>query len=117
MFRTIQHNPRIVTIFHNAASPVSGQLLKTLQKAASTAKFELEVHHEYPTSDQLNLIKFYHGADLSTVFPKTPEQTTWGSPIAEAAKEGFFKAPLVVDWEHNTTAATQAQLEQLLRKY
>ncbi len=181
MFKTIQSNPGVITIFHNVHSQLSKSLLTKLQQSAkpyhqqvsskhqsilskvlhgnsdSESKSPLEkytieqINSGFPTYDQLKLIKSFvnsHPSSKTTfidVFPKfidpkvleslngankynfnisdlkIPDEMEiielLNTDYERLLKDGWFKPPLVIDWDNSLIANNEFTLDRILKHY
>lgn len=183
MFKTLQNNPGVITIFHNAQSQLSKTLLTNLQRSAKPFHQQESSQHQslfnkilhgksdsesktprekylieevdsgFPTYDQLKMIKSFvktHPSSKSTfidVFPKFIDekalnsQNTGGkdkyninisdikipdeldtielinTDYRKLLQDGWFKPPLVIDWDNNLIANNEFTLDRILKHY
>lgn len=113
MFRTLQHAPSVITLFHSPTSKLSQKLLTQLELAQDTTahrsgeyRFALDKCTALPTQEQFeylnNNINESKNA-FNTAFPKGTLDS--------------FVPPLVVDWDRNRLATTESDLESLLKTF
>lgn len=124
MFRTIQKQPRVVTLFtHNLESSHARSLLTVLRSDQSN-NFDIEICQNFPTKDQLeylsqidkiNLMKQIPRAE--TLLRKPAENPIFGSPLQKCVnKEGYWNksSSMWVDWEKAVLGTTAESLKSKL---
>lgn len=125
LFKTLQHQPRIITLFtHDVSSKPSTALLQRLQGDASD-KFNIEVHTRFPTLDQL---KYMYGINksvladqingLSGIISKPSQDSVFNQDLAECVRLGVWNKnkSLWVDWEKKIIGDDVGSLKTLLKK-
>lgn len=125
LFKTLQHQPRIITLFtHDISSKPSTALLQRLQGDASD-KFNIEVHTRFPTLDQL---KYMYGINksvladqingLSGIISKPSQESVFNQDLAECVRSGVWNKnkSLWVDWEKKIIGDDVGSLKALLKK-
>lgn len=115
MFRTLQHAPSVITLFHSPASKLSQKLLTQLERAQDLTadrsgeyRFALDKCTSVPTKEQFEFINDTVTGDnnskaFSTAFPNGTLDS--------------FVPPLAVDWDHKRLAVTETDLDFLLKTF
>lgn len=125
LFRSLQHQPRVITLFtHDVASKPSVLIMQQLRGDQSD-KFNIEVHTKFPTLDQL---QYMHGinsaalqaqvATLSELMRRDSSYETFGKDLKECAKSGIWnpRTSLWVDWEKKRMGNDASSVKALLEK-
>lgn len=125
MFRTLQFQPRVVTLFtHNLDAPHSQNLLNILRSDHHN-KFNIEICQNFPTKDQLEyLMKIDKRVALKQV-PKAElllnrpaEDPLFGHPLKNCVADDCWNkhSSLWVDWEKAMTGTSvQSAKDRLLK--
>ncbi|SCU96305.1 LAFA_0G05622g1_1 [Lachancea sp. 'fantastica'] len=125
LFRTLQNQPRIITLFtHDVASKPSTLIMQQL-RAGSSDKYEIEVHTKFPTLDQL---KYMNSIDktvlqaqvpnLSRLLLKDSTYETFNKDLKECVSLNSWNSTssLWVDWEKRKLGNNASSVKSLLEK-
>ncbi|SCV03669.1 LANO_0G05534g1_1 [Lachancea nothofagi CBS 11611] len=125
LFRSLQNQPRIITLFtHDVASNPSTLIMQQL-RAGPAEKYDIEVHTKFPTLDQLKYLNGIDGAMLQSQIPKLASLMhkdssfgTFGKDLRECVKLKDWNASssLWVDWEKRKMGNDASSVKSLLEK-
>lgn len=108
LFRSLQNQPRIITIFtHRVQNNANQSLLKSLT-TNTTGKFKLELASKFPTLDQLRYMQSVNPTilasqvpDSKTILAKPSHDPIFHSELEKCIKGGHWNpnSSIWVDWE------------------
>lgn len=107
-FRTLQNQPRIITLFTDTLQHRPNQKILDSLKAHATGKYKLELAHSFPTLDQLQYMQSVNPTLLAQQVPnvksllsKPSHDPLFHSQLDDCVKQGYWKpsSSLWVDWE------------------
>lgn len=124
MFRSLQHQPRVVTLFtHDVASKPSTLILRQL-RGKQSEKFNIEVHTKFPTLDQLQYMRSINQPllqsqipSLSELLQKESSNAAFGKDLEDCVKAGTWnpRSSLWIDWEKKLMGNDASSVETLLK--
>lgn len=132
MFRSLQHSPSVITLFHNPQSQASVKILHILEKNQANNthkngeyKFVLDKTTLPPTPDQFNFFKQSLHMNpvckraLKLAYPNLTKDINLVVDLQNLnnTDNGQFVAPLVVDWDHKLLAVTEKGLTKILDQF
>ncbi|CCE61988.1 hypothetical protein TPHA_0B03160 [Tetrapisispora phaffii CBS 4417] len=130
LFRTLQNQPRVISLFTQGVEVNSGskilynELNKHCKSADAKTRFNIEVHKTFPTLDQLkymvdinpkvveqqvpNLMKIISAKNNSGIF---------GSSLETCIKEGIWnpEKSIWMDWEKKSIGNNLSSLQTYLK--
>ncbi|QEU61586.1 Fmp46 [Kluyveromyces lactis] len=121
MFKTIQFQPRVVTLFTHKLESSHAQNLLTALKSNHKNKINIEICQKFPTRDQLEYLAKIDKPDLLEQIPKTEsllkkaaEDPLFGSPLQKCVENGSWnkQTSLWVDWEKAVLGTTVQSLKE-----
>ncbi|CDO94756.1 unnamed protein product [Kluyveromyces dobzhanskii CBS 2104] len=121
MFRTIQLQPRVVTLFTHKLEAPHAQNILNLLKATQKSKFNIEVCQKFPTKDQLEYLAKIDQTHLleqvpqtETLLQKAAEDPLFGSPLQKSIESGLWnkQSSLWVDWEKAVLGTSVESLKE-----
>ncbi|SCU87702.1 LADA_0E05644g1_1 [Lachancea dasiensis] len=126
LFRTLQNQPRIITLFtHDVASKPSSLIMQQLRAGPTDKKYEIEVHTKFPTSDQLRYMSGINSTLLQSQIPtlanlmqKDSTYETFGKDLKDCVDRRLWNpsSALWVDWEKQRLGIDAESVRALLEK-
>lgn len=126
MFRTLQNQPRTLSIFtHDLEN--NRPCLKMLEylKSHTSNKFDLQISSQFPTLDQIHYMNAINPTILRAQIPHLSKvmklksyDPLFGSKLVDAVQKGSWnkERPLWVDWERNSLGNTTESIQEHLEK-
>lgn len=128
MFRSLQHAPSVITIFHSSKLPLSQKLLSILESAqGSTAapsgeyRFTVDKSIQPPTPEQFAFFKQSLNTNpackraMKVAYPSINDNFV--QELQNANFTNIFTPPLVVDWDHGLLAANENDLAKIINQF
>ncbi|CAR27650.1 hypothetical protein ZYGR_0N01330 [Zygosaccharomyces rouxii] len=108
LFRSLQHQPRVITLFTHSLQQNSSQRILESLRANTSGKFKFELESKFPTLDQLRYMQSVNPTILSTQVPnvksvlaKPSHDPLFQSELEKCVKGGQWNpnSSMWVDWE------------------
>ncbi|CAB4254600.1 similar to Saccharomyces cerevisiae YKR049C FMP46 Putative redox protein containing a thioredoxin fold [Maudiozyma barnettii] len=125
MFRSLQSQPRIITLFCGDMSRnrTATNILNYLRDKQNGKVIDVEVHDQFPTRDQLQYmyrtdskLLSHEVNGLGNLLKTAPPQPPFGQSLADAATAGVWNnGALWVDWEKQKMGNTLRSIESHLK--
>lgn len=128
MFRSLQHAPSVITIFHSSKLPLSQRLLSLLERAQDTTadpsgeyKFIVDKSTGLPTPEQFAFFQSSLNTNPACKRAFKAAYPTITAGLVQDLKSSTFSdnfvPPLVVDWDHKLLAANENDLIKIINQY
>lgn len=108
LFRSLQHQPRVITLFTHSLQQNSSQRILESLRANTSGEFKLELARKFPTLDQLRYMQSVNPTILSAQVPnvknvlaKPSHDSIFQSELEKCVKGGHWNptSSMWVDWE------------------
>lgn len=125
MFRTLQTQARIVTLYaHDLEVNKLGSKMLNYLKSDTSSKFTVEISTRFPTQDQLKYMKQFDPngilgqqiKGLDTLMRLPSFDPVYGSPLSKCITDGVWnpEMSLWVDWEKQKLGNTVKSVRQYI---
>lgn len=126
MFRTLQHQPRVVSLFTNRLenNRSTEKILQALKSDANN-KFNVHLDTKFPTLDQLKYMNSINPTLLQRQIPqlgqllqRKPHDSIFHSDLQDCVEKGHWNAlsSLWVDWEQKRMGNDLKGIEEVLKQ-
>lgn len=109
MFKTLQHQPRVISLFTNSLeNNRSTESILQVLKSDANNKYNVELDTKFPTLDQLKYMNNINPAllqkqipHLSQLLTRKPHDSIFHSDLQDCVRKGYWNSvsSLWVDWE------------------
>lgn len=108
LFRSLQHQPRVITLFTHSLQQNSSQRILESLRANTSGEFKLELASKFPTLDQLRYMQSVNPTillaqvpNVKSILAKPSHDSIFHSELEKCVKGGQWNpsSSMWVDWE------------------
>ncbi|KAG0666811.1 Fmp46p [Maudiozyma exigua] len=127
MFRSLQFQPRIITIFcKDASNHRATNIINYLKPFETAKKLDIEIHDQFPTREQLQYMSQIDSKllnkqinNLNTLLKLRPHEPPFNESIKDAINQGVWNhedGTLWVDWEKQKMGDSLKSIESEIKE-